>query len=291
MKVGSFETGKVYQGDCLELMKAIPDSVVRLIWTDPPYGINANDKGDLLRNWKSAMGKGDHHVPYWKAMKKVHKDEEARPVLNDSLEDATRVIEGMLKEAARVLFKDYSSLCCCCAGGGPSTTFADLAHLLDQKPFTFFHAIVWDKGSLGMGWRYRRNYEFIMVAHLKWKKLSWSWKGCGKEVGNIIKISRIVPRPHQHPTVKPVALVEHFLRLHTKPGEVVLDPFAGSGTTGVACKKMGREFIGFELDQHWVDVANKRIEETEGAGVTEEGLLYNPKYYPKNAKASSDSLF
>jgi site-specific DNA-methyltransferase (adenine-specific)/modification methylase len=65
--------------------------------------------------------------------------------------------------------------------------------------------------------------------------------------------------PNRHPTEKPVDLVKHFLRLHTKPGDIVLDPFAGSGSTGVACVMTGRRYIGFELDPHWVRCANERL--------------------------------
>ena len=64
-----------------------------------------------------------------------------------------------------------------------------------------------------------------------------------------------------HPTQKPVALMEYLIRTYTNPGETVLDPFMGSGTTGVAAKNLGRKFIGIELDQGYFDIAVKRIGE------------------------------
>lgn len=69
----------------------------------------------------------------------------------------------------------------------------------------------------------------------------------------------VIPQADQHPTEKPVALAEHFIKLHTKPGDVVLDPFMGHGTTGVACARLGRRFIGIELDRQFYLVASKRI--------------------------------
>ena len=62
-----------------------------------------------------------------------------------------------------------------------------------------------------------------------------------------------------HPTQKPVALMEYLIKTYTNEGELVLDFTMGSGTTGVACKNLGRDFIGIELDEHYFDVAKERI--------------------------------
>lgn len=65
---------------------------------------------------------------------------------------------------------------------------------------------------------------------------------------------------NNHPTVKPVALMEWLVKLVSKEGQIILDPFAGSGSTGMACAKMNRKFIGLELDPHYTQIANRRIE-------------------------------
>ena len=65
---------------------------------------------------------------------------------------------------------------------------------------------------------------------------------------------------NHHPTVKPLSLMQWLVRLVARPGDVVLDPFTGSGTTGVACAKEGRDFIGIELDAEYVEIARRRIE-------------------------------
>ena len=68
------------------------------------------------------------------------------------------------------------------------------------------------------------------------------------------------PVTNSHPTVKPLSLMEYLCRLSATPtGGTVLDPFMGSGTTGMACKKTNREFIGIELDPHYFEIAQKRI--------------------------------
>jgi len=260
MKIGPYETGRVYQGDCIDLMKRLPDDCIPMIWTDPPYGSDFNN-GDLIHRWEAAVGVTTTH------------EAEARPILNDGREDMERVVSGMLDQAGRVLQKSSCvCCCCCCGGGGPTPLFAWLANRMDKKPLRFFHAVVWDKGGLGMGWRYRRNYEFVMVSHRKGGKLLWAWDGSGLETGNVVRLGKILPRADQHPTEKPTALVEHFLKLHTTPKDLVLDPFAGSGATGVACARMGRPFLGFELDPQWVKHANDRISAAQRGLTTKQSL-------------------
>ncbi len=68
-----------------------------------------------------------------------------------------------------------------------------------------------------------------------------------------------------HPNQKPVALIEYFVRTYTKEGDTVLDPYMGSGTTGVACLRAGRKFIGVELEQKYFDIAKRRIEEAQAS--------------------------
>jgi len=248
MIIGPYESGRVYRGDCLELMLALPPESVPMIWTDPPYGNNNADCGDLISRARHACGDVG-----------ADEKEHVRPIANDGPEDMERVIRGMLAEAGRVLTKNC--VCCCCGGGGgPKPTFARVALWMDEKPMAFFHAVVWDKGGLGMGWRYRRNYEMVMVAHRRGGKLKWETESSGMDTANVVRIGKIIPTADDHPTPKPVELVEHFLRLHTKPGDLVLDPFSGAGTTGVACVRLRREFLGFELDAQWTDVANRRID-------------------------------
>jgi DNA modification methylase len=234
---------QVILGDCLEVMKTFQDNSIDIIWTDPPYGHN-NNNGDLIANREEALGKGTPG--------------EARPIANDSAEDMERVFRGMLKEAGRVLKRDCCC-CCCCGGGGPAPQFAKVALWMDEAPMTFFHAVVWDKGGLGMGWRYRRNYEMVMVAHRRGGKLKWECETSGIETANVVRIGKIIPQADDHPTPKPVALIDHFLRLHGKPGDVMLDPFCGSGPALVAAQSLGIDFIGIELDQRWHAMAEKRI--------------------------------
>jgi DNA modification methylase len=124
--------------------------------------------------------------------------------------------------------------------------------------------VVWDKGPMGMGWHYRRSYKTVLVGMKPGAACAWYDET--NEVENIIRphtngIAKIIPSRVDHPTPKPWQLAAHFLRLHSRLGEVVLDPFAGHAWVGVAALKMGRRFIGIEIDAGYAAVARRRIAE------------------------------
>lgn len=96
----------------------------------------------------------------------------------------------------------------------------------------------------------------IMIAHKVGGKLLWADDNTAAR--NIYSV--MPPRERHHPNEKPITLVAHFLRLHTSDSHIILDPFMGSGTTGVACVKLGRKFIGIELEPRYFDIACQRIE-------------------------------
>lgn len=239
---------EVYHGDCFERLAALPDRSVDLILTDPPYGHRNND-GDLIARWESVFGGSPAR-------------EEARPIDNDG-EEANELVRRMFAEAARVL-KPGSCCCCCCCGGGPDPQFARWS-LWMGEPLNFVQMVVWDKGPMGMGHRYRRSYEVMLVGTRKGGKMPWYDES--KKIENIIRpgdygIRKIIPSAEQHPTQKPVALFELFVRLHTKPGDLVVDPFCGSGSSGVAAKKLGRRWLGCDTDERWVKMARERLAAT-----------------------------
>jgi DNA modification methylase len=144
-----------------------------------------------------------------------------------------------------------------------------------DEVLTFKQMIVWDKGPMGMGWHYRRSYETVLVAH-KGKKCRWYDET--NKVENIIRhIGKIIPSASQHPTQKPEELASHFIRLHTQPGDVVLDPFCGSGSTLEACEREGRRWIGIDIDQHWCEVAYKRTRQ-QGLFTAEDFSALQPQH-------------
>ena len=227
----------VVQGDCLDVLAGMPDESVDMIWTDPPYGHN-NADGDLLSRLHMVVAD--------------QRESPQSAILNDDQDSMRKVVDGMLTHAARVL---RCCCCCCCGGGGPRPTFAWVAQRMDAGGMAFNHAVVWDKKNPSLGWRYRRQYEFVHVAHRRGGRLAW--RDGQKPIPNIVSMSK--PRAGLHPNEKPVELVAKFIEAHTEPGGLVVDPFCGSGTTGVACANLGRRFIGIELDEKHHATAVERV--------------------------------
>jgi len=247
--LGPGERWKIITGDCLEVMKGLPADSIPMIWTDPPFG-HGNMDGDLQAARVRDGVKGARVSA-------------AAPITNDAGVDFERVLVGFLDESARVLARDCCCCCCCCCGGGgPKPTFARVSNWIDER-LAFFHAVVWDKSARGngMGWRYRRNYEFVMVSHRKGGRLAWVDEQAA--VPNVVR--HAPPHDRLHPNEKPVNMIEDFIRWHTAPDDLILDPFSGVGSTGVAALRTGRRFIGIEIDDHYAEIARRRCAEAEQA--------------------------
>lgn len=251
-KLNSFRREEIgnctlYLGDCRELLPLLP--AVDFIFTDPPYGHN-NNNGDLIHNWEKALGRP------------LDCGSNPRPIANDGAQETAELIEWFFAQLPRLL-RPGSCCCCCGGGGGPDPQFARWSLEID-KHLDFKQMVVWDKGPMGMGWHYRRSYETVLVAQRKGAACKWHTES--DSIENIIRpgylgIRKIIPQAVDHPTPKPPELARHFIRLHTREGETVLDPFMGGGSTGVAAVKEGRKFIGVELDQRWFELSAKRIRE------------------------------
>ena len=240
MRVEQIGDATLYLGDCLEILPTLESDSVDMVWTDPPYG-HSNHENDL------------------NAQLNGHRGIESEPIANDDSDGMRQVVDGMLGEAARILKPDCCC-CCCCCGGGPKPTFAWVANRMDEQNLKFFHAVIWDKSNPGLGWRYRRQYEMVMIAHRDGGKLLWADNE--RTARNIYK--ELPPRDRFHPNEKPQSMVEHFIGLHGP--QLVVDPFMGSGTTGVACANLGRKFIGIEIEPKYFDIACERIDAAYAQG-------------------------
>tara|TARA_R110000822_G_scaffold301108_1_gene424802 strand:+ start:19315 stop:20067 length:753 start_codon:yes stop_codon:yes gene_type:complete len=132
------------------------------------------------------------------------------------------------------------------------------AHAEKEMPGEFIRAGIWVKPN-GMpqftGDRPSTGWEAVAIMHKKGKK---RWNGGGSHA------VWIVPKVHgNHPTEKPIFLISKFLELFSDPGDVIFDPFMGSGTTGVAATQLGRKFIGIEREPKYFAIACERIENAQ----------------------------
>ena len=245
------ELNKIYQGGCIEIMRSFDDASIDFIFTDPPYGHKNND-GDLIHNWEKALGRP------LDCESDPRRSTEARPILNDGAE-ANDLVRQFFKEARRLLKPGSCCCCCCCGGGGPDPQFARWSLWLDEE-LDFKQMVIWDKGPMGMGWHYRRSYETVLVAQKPGAACRWYDET--NAVENILRagaVPKIIPAADQHPTEKSPKLAQHFIALHSKPGDIVLDPFCGSGSTLDAANRIGRKWIGIELDPVFHAMASERM--------------------------------
>jgi site-specific DNA-methyltransferase (adenine-specific) len=232
---------KLLHGDCLELMQDIPDKSIDAIITDPPYGTTAC-------KWDAVIP----FEPMWKELNRIIKD-----------------------NGAIVLF-----------GSQPFTSA-----LVMSNPKMFKYEWIWDKvkpsGFQIAKYRPMTNHEHCVVFSKstpnyypittprdKIKKNSFQSKSessplqkhDGKEriydsylPKSILTISNANQRNRIHPTQKPIQLMEYLVKTYTNENETVLDFTMGSGTTGVACKNLNRNFIGIEKDDNYFKIATDRI--------------------------------
>ena len=119
-----------------------------------------------------------------------------------------------------------------------------------QAGFKFWKPLVWDKKTIGMGYHYRARYEFILFFEKGKRRL--------KDLG----VADIITEPRIHrgyPAEKPVAVSEVIIGQSSQPGDVVADPFMGSGSVGVAALRLGRRFIGTDLNPEAVQLTGQRL--------------------------------
>jgi len=229
-------------GDCLEWMKEIPDGSVDMVLADPPYGTTAC-------KWDTVID-----LPLmWEHLKRVIKP------------------NGAIVMTASQPFTSA---------------------LVMSNPKMFKYCWVWDKraaGNHGLAKHqpmkvhedvvvFSQNTHLYLPIMTKGKSRKKGGYGLGNSIAtgmkeisprlcddyypkSILEITNAGRSGKVHPTQKPVALMEYLIRTYTHESETVLDFTMGSGTTGVACKNLGRKFIGIELDQGYFDIAVKRIGE------------------------------
>ena len=240
-------------GDCLEELKKLPDRSCDLVFADPPYNLQLG--GDLLRPDNSKVDAVDDHWDQFEsfaaydAFTKVWLSE-CRRILKD---DGALWVIGSYHNIFRV-----------------GATLQDLGFWIlndivwrksNPMPnfkgtrFTNAHeTLIWAAKSRG-GKRYTFNYDAMKMANDELQMRSdWTLPLCTGE--ERIKTAEGLKA---HPTQKPEALLHRVILAASKPGDLVLDPFFGVGTTGAAAKRLGRKFIGIERESGYVALAKARI--------------------------------
>jgi site-specific DNA-methyltransferase (adenine-specific) len=224
---------ELIHGDCLIEMKKIPDDSIDCFISDVPYKltqggvtgkISAKITGVALnfKNKNTKNGNGNFK----------HNDIK----FSDWLPDIFRVLKD--KSHCYVMVNDRN--------------LQELLNEATKSKFKLLNVLVWNKNNAMPNHWYMKNAEFIVMLR----------KGGAKYINNqgtkqIIQVNNV--RNKQHPTEKPIDLMKILIENSTNENDIVLDPFMGSGSTGVACVNTNRNFIGIEMDDNYFKIASERI--------------------------------
>lgn len=221
----------IEQGDCLELMKKIPDEGVDLVVTDCPYHIVSG----------GCTNKGKECGIFCK-----------ESASNGKLFDHNDIaFAEWLPEVFRVL--KFDSHCYIMING---RNLKDLWQAAERAGFAFQNLLVWEKGNVTPNRYYMNACEYILMLR---KGKAKTIKNAG--TSNLLKVKNPVGNKY-HPTEKPIELMERLIKNSSNEGDIILDPFMGSGSSCVAAINTNRHYIGFELDEQYFNIAAKRIAET-----------------------------
>ena len=216
---------EIYNEDCLEGMKRMFDESVDLIVTDPPYLINykTNHRKDKKHKFSSVIE-------------------------NDNNPD---VIREYIKECYRIMKPDTAMYMFC------SFDKVDFFKQELEKYFKIKNMIVWVKNNHTAGdlkAQFGKQYELIFLVNKGRAIIN------GKRITDVWNFKRVSSAKLVHQNQKPLELIEQCILKHSKEGDIVFDGFIGSGTTAEAAFNTGRNYIGFELDKDYYNVAVKRLE-------------------------------
>lgn len=227
------ELNKIYNEDCLTGMKKIDDESIDLLVTDPPYKVtsrgNAGNSGGMLQKKLSMQGN-------------IFEYNDTKP-------------QEYIPEFYRIL-KDGSH----CYIMTNHVNLQSILNIATECGFKFIKSLIWNKGNKIMGQYYMSQFEYILFFR----------KGKGKKINNcgtadILNIpnrkSKDINGNNLHDTEKPIELMQILIENSSQENEIVLDPFVGIGSTVIACIKTNRNYIGFEIDKKYYDIANRRIKE------------------------------
>jgi modification methylase len=258
---------RIFKGDCVAALDALPEKSVDLIFADPPYNLQLN--GDLSRPDQSKVDAVDDD---WDQF--------------ESFEAYDAFTRAWLLAARRVL-KPTGSIWVI----GSYHNIFRVGAIMQDIGFWLLNDVVWRKNNPMPNFRGRRfqnahetmiwaskdeksrgytfNYESMKAANDDLQMRSdWLFPICtGAERLKDENGDKV------HPTQKPEALLARVILSSSKPGDVVLDPFFGSGTTGAVAKRLGRHYVGMEREQKYIDAAEARIAAVDPHARTELTLM------------------
>lgn len=225
----------LYFGDCLEVMEGLAAGSVDAVLTDPPY---------------SSGGRRENARSLRKSMIREMSDDDWIRGDAMSTNGFTWLMRMCGMQWRRLLVP-----------GGHALSFIDwrmwptLAAALESADLRQHPTLVWDKAALGMGAIFRNQHEFIV--HMSAGNPRDPYR---RDIANVLRFASV--RKGTHPTEKPEPLLRTLLSVVAEQGQLVLDPFAGSGSTLGAARSLGVRAIGVEADERYCEIIAKRFDQT-----------------------------
>lgn len=217
-------TFELHQDDAVNWLRRLPDASANVVITDPPY--------ESLEKHR-AIGTTTRLK-----VSKASSNEWFRIFPNARFEDLFREVHRVLaKNAHFYLFCD------------PETAFI-AKPIAESVGFKFWKPLVWDKRVIGMGYHYRARYEFILFFEKGKRRLN------DLGVADILEAKRV---RGGYPTEKPVEVSDVLVQQSSSPGDVVVDPFMGSGSAGVSALRHGRSFAGNDISEGALRLSRERL--------------------------------
>lgn len=246
------EKNKLYHGDCFELMKDIPDKCVDLILSDPPY--NTLSKSNKEAQWDKEIDL----QALWKQYERIIKDNGAILLFAFGLFDAKLIMSNSKMWKTTLIWDKVRKTGFLNAKRMPMRQHENI-EVFYKKQSTYNPQMVKCEP-------HQRNHSRGNGKHKETNR-NYGKFGKADDIITDLKYPSSILTFHKghskeswlHPTAKPVPLLQYLIRTYSNEGDLVLDNFAGSGSTCIAAIRENRSFIGMELDDHFFEVANERI--------------------------------
>jgi len=242
--------------DAVAWLETLPDSSVDLIVTDPPYeSLEKHRKVGTTTRLKHSKASSNDWFNIFR---------------NERFPE-------LLSQAFRVLRRNRHFYLFC-----DSETMFVVKPLAEEAGFRFWKPLVWDKRKIGMGYHYRARYEFILFFEKGKRKLN------DLAIPDVLEVPRVW---RGYPAEKPSALADILIRQSTEEGELVIDPFCGSGSTGAAAIPLGRTFFGNDTCAEAIGLTRKRLLELGGAESCADDLEASSSEVSTGPSAQADLRF
>lgn len=241
------EKNKIYNEDCLIEMKKIEDKTIDLILTDLPYGITKNSK--------------DKKIPtecLWKEYKRIIKDNGAICLFAQGKFYIELVAKNLEMFRYDLVWNKGLTSGFLNANRQPLRKHEQIAVFYKKSP-TYNPQFSIGEPLHGKGVMYK-NKQIVNNNYGSFRQIEDKRKGCRQKYPtSILEFKKSHPSIATHPTEKPISLLEYLIKTYTNIGDLVLDSCIGSGNTIIACKNTYRNYIGFEIDKEYYDIATNRI--------------------------------